>query len=412
MVESDEETVAAVAAFIDAFYDPDAAEQTTSESVNSEVSSSPIDSHEDVERALEKRKRNHKGPNDAREHQRQELQNLREEEKALRAKLMLLVMNKLSRSSQKGNMRDDRALVAMWKDITTRQRRRRRIVEAENTRLRERVQEQRRVIENLQLMLASQLVETSNPKDPLYSPAWKAICANDDPGNRTRVLAELASQLREQYNATDAWVKESRRLGDHSSPYVVSRMTVVSATQVAVETVNSRRVPFNYRVAGDLHWAKGNNYVCQVMDYFNEQVVVDSNETVLTAKAFSDEGDPDSSRGIRLRTYAASQKFVDKDRVAIVNASRSESVHVRHKSLPDLTVEERYWMVFYASETNPDDACYVLSASRVILDLESRLADVPHAVGDLFEYFSSRSHLYMDLGLESLEDWILGEANS
>ncbi|TMW67887.1 hypothetical protein Poli38472_007559 [Pythium oligandrum] len=416
MTESDEETLATIASFIDDFYEPHDADKTLVAPLAGEACPWPIDCHDGVERTVSKPSKRSaakiKSHNRSRERQREELLRLREEEKALRTKLLELAMMRSTRSSQKSEEPDGYTVMAMWKNLATRQYKRRSIAESENMRLRERVLDQRRVIESLQAMMARQLAQAANPRDSLYAPAWKAICADEDPYYRKLVFSELVPKLRGAYESTHLWLDECRVCRGQAHPYVDSRVVAVSSTQIAVEVINIRSFPFNYHVAGDAYWSRGVNYVCSVMDYFKEQATIDEKELVFMGKAFSDEGDLASSKGIRLRTHTASQKFVDKDHVVIASASRTESVHVRYESLPDVRLQEQYWKIFCPSESDPDQACDMLCVGRVVLDLESRLADIPYAVGDLTKYFSTRMHHHLSMAVEKVEDWMLVEAKA
>ncbi|TMW67891.1 hypothetical protein Poli38472_007563 [Pythium oligandrum] len=415
MIESDEETVAAVVAFVDGFYEHEADEKIAEATVNDEVCVSTSTNKANDGGTTQKK---HRKPtpakvlshNRSRERQRRELLSLREEETALRTRVLEMTMTRAHTAPHKhvGERNDRQMLVSMWKEVASRQKKKRRAAETENTSLRARVMEQQRVIRSLQRLLASQVKENPLASSRLYSPAWRVVCADEDPQRRMQLFNQLIAQLQQIYKTTDTWIDARPSLAtDEASPYSDSRLVSVSPSVLAVETVSIRHLPFPFKRTGQAHWNQGVKRLCGALDFFQEEFTVHEAEALSSARAIAYEDDASGSDGIRLRQYAVSQLIVENQRVAIVTASCSDSVHIRRQLLPDMMLDEQYWKVFIPSPSNPDDASLMVSFGRILFDLDAGWASAQQLIPALFTYFTTNVHQYSNMSAEMSEDWIL-----
>ncbi|TMW67860.1 hypothetical protein Poli38472_007532 [Pythium oligandrum] len=420
-MEDDAETATleAVTAFIDDYY----AEETVTGSSNASVSSDDVTTTSSDDGAASKKRKpvsleKHLSHNRGRERQKRELQSLRQEEEVLRARVTELVKARaarLERHRVESTRTDVRSLalqtemMTVWKEMATRQYQRRKRSEDENTRLRERVIEQREVIKSLQRILERQFAETNDPtaSSRLYMPSWRAVCADGDPCRMMRIFAELTADLKNIYAQSDSWVQASSLSSLVAGRFTTSRIISLTATSVAVESMNLRLLPYDFKKVGQSYWIQGINSYCHCYDYFRENTQVDGHETVFCGQAFHDGDISESSANIRLRSHMSVQKHEEDTRTVIAHTARSETISIGEQELSDTLLREQYWNIFQPPEPSVHDACLVMSCGRVIVDLDSDLSKSPIAMMSLVKYFGTRFHDHIDRAFGLVEDWLL-----
>ncbi|TMW67866.1 hypothetical protein Poli38472_007538 [Pythium oligandrum] len=304
-------------------------------------------------------------------------------------------------------------MLSVWKETASRQRERRRKSEDENSRLRERVIDQREVIRSLQRILERQLAE-STTNDPIASsrlhiPSWRAVCAGGDPCRMMRIFTELTADLKQVRASTDTWVQVSPPSLLTAGRFINTRIVPLSPTSLAVETVNLRLMPFAFDAVGGTYWLQCVNSHCLNFDYFREKADVEGRETVFCGQAFHDVVADHVPTNVRLRTQLSIQNFEEGSRMLVVSSARSESVHIGDQELRGTKLKEQYWNVFQPPEPNEQDACLMMSFGRVTMDFETGVSKSPLAVLTLTKYFGGRLHQQLDSAVTMIEDKLLGE---
>ncbi|TMW67894.1 hypothetical protein Poli38472_007566 [Pythium oligandrum] len=422
---SDVETLDAVVAFIDDFYEADAPliegfSSSSEDAVPNATSSSGGDADASSEatasppQTTTTRRRPAKAPkrqnhNRARDQRKEELSLLRQEEEALRVRLLQLVMAKATgeferqRSVEETDTRPEalrQEMLAVWKDMAMRQYGRRKTAETENTRLRDQVQSQRKVIQSLQSILVRHEKPQLAP-----TPNWLAYTAGSDSVHRTRVFVELLTDLKQAHSVTNAWLDSSRANPLTGGKFDDTRVATLSPTQHALEMIYARLLPIDFRTAADTYWHTGINEHCQMFDIYREHAKVEGRDTVLYSQIVHD-GDKST---VRLHTHVSVQKFEEENRIILLIAARPEAIHIDGERVTDVTMTEQYWVVFQAPEGKPQNACLMLSFGRANFKLDAAVASATHAVSTLSTHVHERISGHLNSAVECMEDRILSK---
>ncbi|TMW67858.1 hypothetical protein Poli38472_007530 [Pythium oligandrum] len=353
--------------------------------------------------------------NRGRERQRLELLELRHETHVLSARLMQMQKKNASRrrAAACGDAQTHQCALEMtsvWHELASRQKQRRQAAEEERARLRARVVEQQHVIKSLQRILArysADAVHSPTASSRLYAPAWRAMCADGDPLRMMQIFADLVVDVKQAHERTALWLPTHWSSSLTNGRYRDSRVTQLSPTQLMIETVNLRLMPFPYRKAGLAYWDGGVNHHCAKFDYFREGSEVEGRETVFCGQAFHDGSGDDGVAMFRLCTHMSIQRFEENDRLIVVNAARSDSIRINGHELRDVHVKEQYWNVFQSPETMVKDACLMTSFGRVIMEVAGGLNQSPLAVLGATNFFGDRIHLHLNAAVSSVEDTLL-----
>ncbi|TMW67907.1 hypothetical protein Poli38472_007579 [Pythium oligandrum] len=407
--DSDSETLAAVLAYLDGFSDsdngtrPSSADGATARSSSDDTRAS----NDPVTRPTRRVRKKDVEHNRARYRERLELTALRKEEATLRERLEQLLrarsaVNREEESDRLTPLR--RGILMSWRGVTKRQFQRRQASEEENARLKARVLEQRHVVKILKRIIEQQISRANHPlaSARLYSPAWKAVCGDGDPREMMRTFAELLTNLKQIHSTTDDWIQKNALDQLPNGQFIASRVIPLSPTQVAVENVDFRLLPFSYEVVGNLYMTKAMDERCTVSFFYHEESQVEGRETYFSGKVFDNE-----DQSIRLRSHRATQRFVEPDRIVLTNAMRTDFVQVDLQDVPGVHLSEQYWDVFRPSEPNARDSCLLLSFSRVVLTVEYGIQHMPRVVNLLTKYFQGRMHTIVDNSIAVVEDWLL-----
>ncbi|TMW67862.1 hypothetical protein Poli38472_007534 [Pythium oligandrum] len=418
-MEDDAETATleAVTAFIDDYY---ASETVTSSSNTSVTSGDATTVSNSKSTASKKRKpaslERSLSHNRGRELQKRELLSLRQEEKALRARVADLEKARavrLARQRVELTREDGRSLalrnevMAIWKEMATRQYRRRKRSEDETARLINRVIEQREVIKSLQRILERQLAESNDPiaSSRLYMPYWHAVSSGGDPRRMMRIFAELTADLKHVRSLSDTWVQASSQSSLVAGRFANSRIATLSSTSLTVECINIHLLPYNFKKVGQSYWIRGINSYCHEYNYFCENTEIEGHETVFCGQAFHDDGPNNSSANIRLRSLMSGQKFEEEARTVFAHSARSESIHVGDQEILDTRLKEQYWNIFQSPEPSAHNTCLVICCARVVL--ESDMSKPPITMVDLIKHLGTRFHDHINCAVELVEDWLL-----
>ncbi|TMW67897.1 hypothetical protein Poli38472_007569 [Pythium oligandrum] len=421
--DSDSDTLAAVLAYLESYSDSEeTASPLSSEDANWTTSRSSS-SDEGAARTKRPTRRVTKTDvvhNRGRSRQKIELAALRQEEATLRDRLGKLLQVRHGPLTQRHGREAQRSdtlrhgVLTAWRDVTKRQFQRRRDGEKENSRLRARVTERRHVIKTLKRIIEQEIHKSRHPlvSSRLYSPAWKAVCADGDPREMMRVFAELVTDLKQTHLTTDAYVMKTASNPLTDGRFVNARATQLSPTQLHMEIVDIRLLPFPFDKFGDVYVTKSNSRQCSAFNYYVEPSQVEGRDTLFCGKAFDDDHNISRTASVRLRAHTATQKFEDADQIVFANVLRSGSVQVDREDIPGMHTSERFWNVFRPPTPNDRDTCLMLSFTHVVLTVESGLHSAPRVVPILFNYFQQRVHDVVDHVVALAEDWLLDPLHS
>ncbi|TMW67846.1 hypothetical protein Poli38472_007518 [Pythium oligandrum] len=412
-MDSDVETLEAVVAFLDAYEAEAAAQEVLSQSGSEEATiytttaSSCTDSGGDDERSASRvanrqqqrrvEKRVHR--NRARDREKRELVRLREEVEELQRRHAHLAA---SRHSGTGGATSavHHELVTAWKEVAARQEERKRNSQDENARLKERVTEQWNVLKSLKRIIERQIAE-SGSRSSVPTPL-----SIENPTS-SEIYTRLLAASQEMYASTDTWVTDatSGRVSD-------TCVHMISPTQIVVEIVDRRLVPFGFHAVSGAYWKVMSRANCATYCFIDEDTVIDGRETLIRGQTFCDDDKIDADANIHRRAYAAVQKFIEKDRVVVTNIGQSEFIEVDSHALPGMKVGEQYWSVFEEPKALIPGACYMTSFGRVVLDFQLDGSYSLPLGSALANYFGSRVHRILNAAMGGIEDMLLQGAQS
>ncbi|TMW67905.1 hypothetical protein Poli38472_007577 [Pythium oligandrum] len=410
--EADADTLAAVLAYIDEYADQEefkgafSSDDTTASSSRGSYEDGHPSNEPPTRRVTEKSTAH----NRARYRQRLELVALREEEATLRKQLEeLRLVKQMEATAEHVEMTiRSRALrqgmLTAWKDVSSRQLKRRQAAEEENARLKKRAREQRHVVKMLKNFIEQQIRRVNHPlaSSSLYSPA------QEDSRRMMSMFAELLTDLKGIHATTNLWLQKSDSYCLADGRYVESRIVPLSPTQVVVEIVDVRLLPFPFDAMGDGYWSRAISKPCKVVhSFFHEETQVEGRDTVFSGKAYHNDRGIAGSGNVRLRSHTSTQKFQDPDQIIIANASRSDSLQVDSQDVHGVHLREQYWNIFRPPEPTANEACLLLSFGNVLLTVDPGKHGAPQAVPILTQYFQSRMHDVVDHNVSAAEEWLL-----
>ncbi|TMW67873.1 hypothetical protein Poli38472_007545 [Pythium oligandrum] len=404
--EGDVETLEAVVAFIDDYYEADDAllsgdpSAVSSDAVVPSSSSSEGDHHSHQTTTTPK----FPNSNRARNLRRKEIALLRQEAEQLQTRLLKLVMGRTTgefgHNPRPTAVRHE--MVAMWKAIALRQCSRRRASEAENTRLREHVRAQRKLLQRLRAPLMCH--ENLQPSFRLGSSSWNDVLPSGGSNNRVRVFVELLADLKQVHSSTDAWLSSSRCAPLTDGKYDDARVASVSPTNHSLELVFLRLLPLDFRTASDIYWRVGINELCKRFDLFREVTTIEGRDTVLYSQILHDSNES----AVQLRTHVSIQKIEEENRIIIVMAARPEVIRIGEARIADIKMAEKYWIVLQAPEGKPHDACRMFLFGHTTIEIATAKTSDPRTVSTLTAHVSNRISGHLNASVEAIEDTVLG----
>ncbi|TMW67893.1 hypothetical protein Poli38472_007565 [Pythium oligandrum] len=384
----------------------DTNEGATSSSSSSGDGGEPIKPKRSVQKTL--------NSNRARERKKRELLQLQKEAEVLDRQLVTLLQAKATRTSGAAqenayhSLAVHRERMRAWKDMALRVYRRRRMAEAENIRLKELVVEQREVLRGLQRVLQRQLTHSKVQSSDMIPQSMPPMEGLEDPRAMMQMLAELLSGLKIAYNTTDSWLTTTcsmRAAGLQND----AKFVALSSTQFVIEVVDVRFFPFDLHRVAEAYWAMGVNYHCREFDIFREDTEVEGRETIFREQVIQDD---EAGGRVRLRKHASVQRFIEKNRVVILNASRYRSVQVLQEELSGITCSEYHWNVFQAPDADTQDASLWTSTVRVTLDIHHGHTLPTEEILILNDYFSAKLKRDCDAVVTLMEDYLLQSPHS
>ncbi|TMW58982.1 hypothetical protein Poli38472_007127 [Pythium oligandrum] len=402
-LEADVTTLDAVLAFIDG-YDGHKKAPGTQEEAPSVVLAKDADS------VVKKRKRSEEkrlpeAPKRELERLRQEAERLEETVESLK-KSMVHVFHGRDYERSMHLFRERRALVKVWSRIAARQCGLRRDAEEENERLKKRLVKQRKTLARFQSMIQRELTETKTPspaQDQRLLPAWTMPSDGGDPRELMGMLAGLLVDIKTAYDGTSTWLRtfQSLRSAGESTN---TRMVPLSPTQVVFEVLVMHVVPFDFQAVGDAMWSNVVKDLCSGFDLMREDTQVEGRETVFREQSFERGATIESSDKVRLQRYGSAQRFVGNNRMVLIHAGRSRSIHVKGHPLPGLTLTELHWNIFEPSETG---VCLSSTSLQVVLQMEEDFSISKDTITTLYDFFTTKTLSDADIVTRYIEDKLL-----
>ncbi|TMW58110.1 hypothetical protein Poli38472_011698 [Pythium oligandrum] len=410
----DEATLAAVVTFLDEF---DANDGASTRNQTTRCSSTAQPSGEARQSPQKKRQRTKRtqfgvahivNRNRARDRDKRELLQLREESEALSAQLKLL----LSQAKTQHRHQESSPLALVWKNVAQRHGKRRKEAEEENRSLREQVVERHKVLQSMYRFIQRQLEKNQHPMRG-HVP-WASLDKRNMREESMRVYVELGIGLRSLYEATDGWIHRMTTMNHSLSELAAqthedARVHSLSPVQMALDMETARVCPFRFDAFSQAYWGLGINSYCTQYDSFREKTEMDGHETVFHGQFF--EG---STNGIQVGMHAhiLIQRRLEEDRVVVVISSQAESIFVNGQKIPGIKLTEQHWNVFTPpskdkKEAIPSESCIMQTFGTMTVDVSAVPATSKTLLLLLTEYLKRRAHTTLEAALTLVEEQLL-----
>ncbi|TMW58995.1 hypothetical protein Poli38472_007140 [Pythium oligandrum] len=364
IMEPDMTTLDAVLAFIDGFEDGQAVKATSVEHTSASMSKRVAS-----ERKRTQEKRRH-------EHKKLQVEQLRREVAELQAVLGRLKGTLLEKHGRKGfklrmkTLGGRKELTSMWKRMAQRQLERRQAAEEENEQLKKHVEKQWRALVGLQRIVHFQLTSAMNVSASIpRAPSSSSIYRESDPRSHIERCAELLVDVQDTFDDLQTWLGASQAILASDEKPSNGRVVSVSTHQLAIEFADVRAFPFSVGEVADAYWHAGVNQAC-ALDSVSENAEVDGRATYFQVQRMQDTLNSETTNTFHVRMDAAIQRFIEKDRVVVLQARRSLMVPSQGDGEPNMNLAIRQWSVLNAPDGASRDSCTLTTIVRFVLQLD------------------------------------------
>ncbi|CAH0476203.1 unnamed protein product [Peronospora belbahrii] len=266
-------------------------------------------------------------------------------------------------------------VLCTWKGVADRQRRRRKDAERENTRLRHKVEHQRKVAIDLTKLLRKRMVECADAHDPSVKESRFARVL-DYHGNLAD-FQELFPILEDAYQNLDAVLKE----------------TGLATMDIPTEDVHIREgdggnyleffankvLPFGLRATTEAAWDhfKGLEKHCGNGELY-EKAAMNLNQPYTIIEDFTKEVYSNNSRADMLMKQIV-RRYVEPNRDVVIFVCRGSPIEIKHKVIAGSTYHLRSYVVTKkAPSSTPDHELSLLQfCSRISIDKDPGVAYDP-----------------------------------
>ncbi|TMW59803.1 hypothetical protein Poli38472_004872 [Pythium oligandrum] len=332
----------------------------------------------------------------ARLNRREELIYLRSTVTELEGKL-----SQLQNGRSDDEIHDARLIQEVWEDVTKRQKEQRDEAEAENRALRELLKEQLKVAQRLeQLLVKRQNLEITSSMNGTHG----LVTAQDMCGlDHETVVEIMLSEIIQMYTKVDDIMCDARFHADIPKPLRDIRLRADDETGTSIETVQSRKLPFNYLHTAEAMWKTS---MSRDRDTFSWRTHTSETHTATDQILIkSTDGVFDFPRSTAdFLNKVAQQRFDEPGRVILIENVVCAPRRVGDQPVNGLLMRLRGWQVI---EQGPNDSTllhtYIIAAPQVV----QVVPDHRLMVGALTNFMLATIEWFLDTDLQHLENHLL-----
>ncbi|TMW59800.1 hypothetical protein Poli38472_004869 [Pythium oligandrum] len=300
---------------------------------------------------------------------------------------------------------DDLLIKSVWADVATRQHEQRRSAEEENAKLKMMLEEQIKVAKALEQLLRKrnnlELLSTSSTSS---SGKRARIFSGKCPLDHDSILDELQGGLTHMYTQVDAMMADPRFKTSSTKTLRDIQLRSEASVGASVEIVESRVLPFDFRVTADAFWTimLRRKHHTLLRKTYTEKIYTSTSDTL--AKSF--EGQLEFPRASAdFRSIIVQKMFAEKNRFVFVGHMLSEPRRVLEKPMRGALMRHRGWSVI---QPGPSPNTTLMQSYHVSTpELYEAVPDQRSMVGALTNFILVTVEVHLDLDIQELENHLL-----